>query len=256
MKVHLIRKQTLEEFARRHPTSRISLEDWIIKLKLANWEQPGDIKHTFNTADILGKGSNRVVFNIAGNHYRMICKCAFGIKQVCFSAGWELTQITMKFVNEGNNTSLIFTKMETEVLKYTIIRNKAQYDRYCNELELLLTQAYSESVQDEIDLVTLLIEKYDEEHHTFNNTDPITLLRAFMREHQLKPQDMTNVLGIGKSYVSDILNYKKGLSKEVIRKLADYFKVRQEAFNRPYELVSAAVKSGVIDNTAAMNSVK
>ena len=53
----------------------------------------------------------------------------------------------------------------------------------------------------------------------------------------MKPQDLTTILGISKGYVSDILNYKKGLSKEVIRKLAEYFKVKQEAFNRPYKLV-------------------
>jgi HTH-type transcriptional regulator/antitoxin HigA len=61
-----------------------------------------------------------------------------------------------------------------------------------------------------------------------------------MSGHKLKPQEMTAILGISKGYVSDILNYKKGLSKEVIRKLAAHFKVRQEAFNRPYKLISPA----------------
>ena len=93
------------------------------------------------------------------------------------------------------------------------------------------------NLQDEIDLVTLLVEKYDEENNTFNESDPITLLRSFMNEQNLKQQDLVSILGISKGYVSDILNYKKGLSKEVIRKLAEYFKLKQEAFNRPYHLV-------------------
>ena len=125
--------------------------------------------------------------------------------------------------------------MEATILKYTIIKNRSQYDDYCNELETLLEQEPNEYLQDEIDLLTLLIEKFDEENNSFQQSDPITLLRSFMQDHQLKPQDLTAILGISKGYVSDILNYKKGLSKEVIRKLADYFKVRQEAFNRPYE---------------------
>jgi len=58
-----------------------------------------------------------------------------------------------------------------------------------------------------------------------------------MAEHHLKPHQLTDILHVSKGYISDILNYKKGLSKEVIRKLADHFKVRQEAFNRPYDLV-------------------
>jgi len=131
---------------------------------------------------------------------------------------------------------LIFTKMEISTIKYTIIKNRDQYNQYCKQLEGLLCDKNAEVFQDEIDLLTLLIEKYDEENNTFKQSDPIVLLRSFMQDHQLKPQDLSGILGISKGYVSDILNYKKGLSKEVIRKLAEYFKVRQEAFNRPYQL--------------------
>lgn len=130
--------------------------------------------------------------------------------------------------------------METNTIKYTIIKDRNQYNEYCNQLESLLCEENAAFLQDEIDLLTLLIEKYDDENNTFKESDPITLLRSFMQDHQLKPQDLTVILDISKGYVSDILNYKKGLSKEVIRKLADYFKVRQEAFNRVYQLKSLA----------------
>jgi HTH-type transcriptional regulator/antitoxin HigA len=52
----------------------------------------------------------------------------------------------------------------------------------------------------------------------------------------MKSKDLVDLLGISKGYVSEILNYKKGLSKEIIRKLANRFKMSQEAFNRPYKL--------------------
>ena len=120
---------------------------------------------------------------------------------------------------------------------YTIIKNADQYKEYCIQLEDLLTGEITEQVQDEIDLLTLLIEKYDEDQNSVQVSNPITLLRSFMVDHQMKAQDLTSILGISKGYVSDILNYKKGLSKDVIRKLAEYFKVRQEAFNRPYNLL-------------------
>lgn len=121
-------------------------------------------------------------------------------------------------------------------LKYKVIRNRVQYDDYCKALEILLTLKSNSEVQDEIDLLTLLIETFDEAHNTFTELDPIALLRSFMAEHYLKPQQLVALLEVSKGYVSDILNYKKGLSKEVIRKLATHFKVRQEAFNRPYKL--------------------
>ncbi len=88
MKVHLIRKETIEEFARRNAQSRTSLEEWLTKIKYADWEKPADIQATFRSTDLLGKSSGRAVFDIAGNHYRMICKYAFGDKQVHLFVCW------------------------------------------------------------------------------------------------------------------------------------------------------------------------
>jgi HTH-type transcriptional regulator/antitoxin HigA len=67
-----------------------------------------------------------------------------------------------------------------------------------------------------------------------------------MEEQQLKATDLVELLGVSKGYVSEILNYKKGMSKEVIRKLAARFKVSHEAFNRVYALKTATT---IPDNT-------
>ncbi len=88
MKVHLIKKDTIENFIKNYPNSRKSFEDWFSKLKEVNWLQAGDIKSTYNSADLLGNGSNRVIFNIGGNNYRMICKYAFGDKQIHLFICW------------------------------------------------------------------------------------------------------------------------------------------------------------------------
>jgi HTH-type transcriptional regulator/antitoxin HigA len=57
-----------------------------------------------------------------------------------------------------------------------------------------------------------------------------------MQEKNLTSTELAAILNVSKGLVSDIINYKKGLSKEVIRRLASYFKLSQEAFNRKYEL--------------------
>ena len=116
-------------------------------------------------------------------------------------------------------------------LKYKVITSKTQYKEYSNALEdLIFSGAKDRNTKDEIALLTLLIEKWDAEHNTFEDLDPVQLLRSLMDDHNMKAKDLVDLLEISKGYVSDILNYKKGLSKEVIRKLADYFKVSQEAF--------------------------
>ena len=124
-------------------------------------------------------------------------------------------------------------------LKYKVIKSKRQYEEYSKMLEKLVTIDFrAKDTKDEIELLTLLIEKWDEENTSFDNVDPITLLRSLMEERGLKAKDLVEILGVSKGLVSDILNYKKGLSKEIIRSLSDYFKVSHEAFNRPYELAT------------------
>ena len=122
-----------------------------------------------------------------------------------------------------------------QTLKYKIIRSESQYGKYCKALEQLLDKKpKSKSVEEEIDLLTLLIEKWDEEHNSFSDKDPVKLLESLTESHELNTKKIAVILDINKGLMSDILNYKKGFSKDIIRRLASYFKVSQEAFNRPY----------------------
>lgn len=121
-------------------------------------------------------------------------------------------------------------------LKYTLIKTEKQYDEYCKILEELVIRD-NDDLTDEIDLLTLLIEKWDAEHYIFEDFDPVELIKALLEENSLKPKDLVEILDLSKGTVSKILNYHKGLSKETIRKLSRYFKISQEAFNRTYELV-------------------
>jgi HTH-type transcriptional regulator/antitoxin HigA len=124
-----------------------------------------------------------------------------------------------------------------EALKYKVISSNTQYREYSKILEnLIYSEFKNKNLNDEIALLTLLIEKWDNGHNSFNDLDPVQLLQSLMESHQLKAKDLVDMLGASKSYVSEILNYRKGFSKVVIRKLASHFKVSQEAFNRPYVL--------------------
>ncbi|MCF8358212.1 MAG: helix-turn-helix domain-containing protein [Prolixibacteraceae bacterium] len=122
-----------------------------------------------------------------------------------------------------------------ETLKYTVIKDIKKYKKYCNILEEL-TFSKEQEKQDEVELLTLLIQKWDIEHNTFNDSDPVKLLKNLMEDNDLKAKDLVSILDLSKGTISKILNYQKGLSKETIRKLSAYFKISQEAFNRPYKL--------------------
>jgi HTH-type transcriptional regulator/antitoxin HigA len=138
-------------------------------------------------------------------------------------------------------------------LKYTIIKNEGQYDEYCSILESLLIQDDMTN-EDEIELLTFLIEKWDSENNSFINLDPIALLKSLMKENELQAKDLVKILNLSKGTVSKILNYNKGLSKDTIRKLSSYFKVSQEAFNRPYKLKNEINRQ--FRNASLMNTRK
>ena len=118
------------------------------------------------------------------------------------------------------------------VLKYKVIRDKSQYNSYCDTLHGLLTSGTDPAIQDEIDLLTLLIESYDKQQQLASGDhDPITLLRSFMDDHQLGQDQLAAILHISVGHVSDILNHERRLSKVLARKLAKHFKVIPAAFN-------------------------
>jgi HTH-type transcriptional regulator/antitoxin HigA len=124
-----------------------------------------------------------------------------------------------------------------ETLKYKVITSEKQYDKYAEILEdLVFLSSKTKQVKEEIALLTLLIETYDASHNRFDELDPVQLLKSLMKDHQLKSIDLANKIKVSPGLISDIMNYKKGFSKDVIRKLAIIFKMSHEAFNRAYEL--------------------
>ncbi len=88
MRVHLIKKQSIEGFVLRNTQSKVAFSIWLSIINRADWTDPSDIIATFNSADILGNSSKRVVFNIGGNKYRMICKYHFGKVRIHLFVNW------------------------------------------------------------------------------------------------------------------------------------------------------------------------
>ena len=109
MQIRLVKKKTIEQFILRHPDSKRGFDDWFAKLKRSDWTMPVHIIENFNTADILGNGSLRVVFNIAGSKYRMICKYWFGVK---------CARLYIKWIG----THAEYDRLCSERLQYTINR--------------------------------------------------------------------------------------------------------------------------------------
>ena len=60
MRVHLIKKQTVQNYVVNHVPGKSSFESLVTTVKYADWEAPENIRQTFGSADLLGQGSSRV----------------------------------------------------------------------------------------------------------------------------------------------------------------------------------------------------
>ncbi|UCS94902.1 type II toxin-antitoxin system HigB family toxin [Echinicola marina] len=78
---NIIAVKNIVEFYQKHPDSRISLENWMAITKYAIWNKPSDVVLDFPDADPIK--NNRVIFNIAGNKYRLIVQISY-IRQWVF----------------------------------------------------------------------------------------------------------------------------------------------------------------------------
>ncbi len=120
---------------------------------------------------------------------------------------------------------------------YKIIDDEKLYKKYCTILEELVFTAHkTQNVKDHIEMLTFLIRKWDVDQRDFADLDPVEMLHSLMADHNMNSKQLAEIIGVSKGYVSSILNYRKGFSKTIIRKLAAHFVVRQDAFNRYYEL--------------------
>lgn len=70
--MRIIARAPLRDFSARYPDAKAPLDAWWAEAHRSSWATPADIKTMYGSASFLG--GNKVVFNIAGNKYRLIVK--------------------------------------------------------------------------------------------------------------------------------------------------------------------------------------
>ncbi len=110
-------------------------------------------------------------------------------------------------------TQFKFQKMEIKPIK-----TETDYSQALKRLETIFSAEIGTTESDEADVLGLLIDEYEKKHYPIEAPDPIEAIKIRMEEMQLKQSDLVNELG-GKSRVSEILNRKRKLTVEMIRKL-------------------------------------
>lgn len=131
-------------------------------------------------------------------------------------------------------SSLAASRKYGELLKKfppKVIRTEKENEVYTEILHKLdrrsktLTAAEKELAE----LLTLLIEDFEERHYQLPSTTPVATMRFLMDQHGLKQKDLVDVFGTP-SIVSEVLSGKRELNKEQIKRLSERFHVSPELF--------------------------
>ena len=112
-----------------------------------------------------------------------------------------------------------------------VIKTEAENERMIAKLEALDTLGRP-LTREEValaDLLTVLIQQFEEVHYPLGHASPLDALRELMEVRNLRQRDLIPVFGAS-SVASDVLNGKRSISKTHARKLAEYFHVPVSLF--------------------------
>ena len=110
------------------------------------------------------------------------------------------------------------------------ITNESQYDEALDRVDVLmeLQPALETELSNELEILVILIEKYEEKNWAISEPDPIEAIKVRMQEMHLKQKDLVPYIG-NASKVSEVLNKKIGLSLSMITKLSSSLHLPLEA---------------------------
>jgi HTH-type transcriptional regulator/antitoxin HigA len=110
-----------------------------------------------------------------------------------------------------------------------VIRSEAENARFIAMLEELDSKGNRMTERRMADLLTLLIEDFEEKHYALKAASPVEVLNELMLTNGLKQKDMLDIFGTP-SIVSEVLHGKRQLTTEHIRRLSRRFHVSPEVF--------------------------
>jgi HTH-type transcriptional regulator/antitoxin HigA len=113
-----------------------------------------------------------------------------------------------------------------------VIHNDAELEMYTDALfQLTALESPSSTEVEAIELLTLLVERYEQEHYSIPAADPVSVVRFLMERQDLTQRDLIPQFG-SESAVSMFMTRQRGLTLEQVRKLSARFKLSTDVFVR------------------------
>ena len=119
-------------------------------------------------------------------------------------------------------------------MKFKILKTETDYEKALNRIGIIFDAKPNTPKGDEFELLSLLIDNYEEEHYPIDLPHPIEAIKFRMDQMGLKQKDLIDCFG-DKSKVSDVLNLKRKLNLNYIRNLHQKLHIPLDALIADYE---------------------
>lgn len=113
------------------------------------------------------------------------------------------------------------------------IKTEVDYEQALERLETIFDSKKGSTTGDELEILAILIENYENEHFPIGFPDPVEAIKFRMEQMGYSQNDLAKVVGL-KSRASEILNKKRKLSLEMIRQLHQSFNIPTEVLIQAY----------------------
>src|SRR5690554_1705628 len=120
-------------------------------------------------------------------------------------------------------------------MKIKPIKSEQDYEKALERLEMIFDSSANTKEGDEADILSILIDNYENQYYPIEAPDPIEAIKIRMEEMNLKQKDLVGVIG-GKSRVSEVLNKKKRLTVDMIRELERMLHISASVLVNNYQL--------------------
>lgn len=119
------------------------------------------------------------------------------------------------------------------------IKTKTAYKEALKEISGLLDAPPGSHEADMLEVLSILVEEYEKEHHPIDPPDPIEAIKFRLEQQGLTRRNLEPYIG-SRARVSEVLNRRRPLSVEMIRRLHKGLGIPAEVLIRPYKTVKAA----------------
>ena len=113
------------------------------------------------------------------------------------------------------------------------IRNEKDYQKALERLEVIFDSKRGTKQGDELEILAILIDNYENENFPIGMPDPISAIKFRMEQMGLKQKDLVEMVGF-KSRVSEVMNKKRKLTLEMIRNLNANLRIPTEILIQDY----------------------